>query len=224
MRGALAAKEPLGATPTHDAYRYALSRLEAAPRGLHRLLLLTDGAPTYGLGCTGTGDMPVDTEPLVAEVAAAFTRNIETFVVGVGAAENGPWLSRLARAGGTARPGCSENEPPYCHYQVSEAADPSAALNDALVDIGSRASSCEYALPTAALGSLLAAGMATLWFEPASGDAVPLDRLPAEATCPQPFLLDGERRTLELCETLCRHAANSLGERIVLEFPCSARP
>jgi hypothetical protein len=185
---------------------------------------LTDGAPTYGLGCTGTGDMPVDTEPLVAEVLAASARDIDTFVVGVGTAENGPWLSRVAHAGGTARPGCSEHDPPYCHYQVSEAVDPSAALTDALLDIGSRAVSCEYELPSPALGTLLSAGTAALAFQPVSGDAVPLDQLPAAANCPQPFLLDGERRTLELCESICRHAANSLGSRITLQFPCSALP
>ncbi|HWA78045.1 MAG TPA: vWA domain-containing protein [Polyangiaceae bacterium] len=224
MLDALAAKEPLGATPTHDAYRYALSRLEIAPRGPRRLVLLTDGAPTYGLGCTGTGDMPVDIEPLVAEVAAASDRNIDTFVLGLGTTENGPWMSRLARAGGTARPGCSDGGAPYCHYQVSDSADPNAALGEALTEIRTRSVSCEYQLPSPAYGSLLASDKASLVFQPGTGDAVRLSGLPPEANCPRPFALDAERRALELCETFCRRAANSVGSRVLLEFPCSSLP
>ena len=167
---------------------------------------------------------PVDIEPLVAEVAAASDRNIDTFVLGLGTTENGPWMSRLARAGGTARPGCSDGGAPYCHYQVSDSADPNAALGEALTEIRTRSVSCEYQLPSPAYGSLLASDKASLVFQPGTGDAVRLSGLPPEANCPRPFALDAERRALELCETFCRRAANSVGSRVLLEFPCSSLP
>jgi hypothetical protein len=45
-----------GGTPTHDAYIYALSALRVSvPEGPAHMLLITDGRPTFALGCVGTG-------------------------------------------------------------------------------------------------------------------------------------------------------------------------
>lgn len=221
MAQALAQKEPLGATPTHDAYLYALGHLEGTTEGTRHLVLLTDGAPTYGLGCTGTGDAAVDTSALTADVAAAQARSVDTFVVGLGGAENGPWMSRLALAGGTARPGCSVDTPPYCHYQVSAAAEPAAALREALLDIGTRTVSCVYEVPFQT-GNSLGSDRVNLAYRDATGSVNKLDRYSSFTGCDTGYVVSAnqaDQYRVELCPALCRAVVNDAGVH-VLELAC----
>ncbi|HEX5100618.1 MAG TPA: vWA domain-containing protein, partial [Polyangiaceae bacterium] len=74
LDAAVASVQPSGATPTHDAYRFALENLKSsALAGPKYIVLITDGAPTYSLGCVGNGTTgePVDPQPLVDEAAGA---------------------------------------------------------------------------------------------------------------------------------------------------------
>lgn len=103
---ALAATVPLGATPTHDALRYALETLANSPvTGDRYVVLVTDGAPNYALECLGDGVTPADPAPLLQEVSdARNARGIQTFVIGSPGSESArSTLSQMATLGGTAQ-------------------------------------------------------------------------------------------------------------------------
>jgi hypothetical protein len=118
-RSFLLAALPSGSAATHDAYRHALETLEGDPRPGGKLVVLTtDGAPTYGLGCVGSGNSsdPVDPQPIVEEARTAHDDGISTLAVGWFEPEDDSgWLSALAESGGTAPPGCFT---PECHAPV----------------------------------------------------------------------------------------------------------
>lgn len=80
-------------TPTHDAYRYALREglVPYQAQANKFMLLITDGAPTMSLGCIGGdmdgmmgggGVMDAPTDPIVDEIAGAFSMGIRTFLIG----------------------------------------------------------------------------------------------------------------------------------------------
>jgi hypothetical protein len=221
MLDALAAKSPLGATPTHDAYLFALEQLRAASEpGRAHLVLITDGAPTYGLGCSGSGIAFVDTVPLERAASDALRSGVRTFVIGLGSDDNGPWMSRLASAGGSASPGCSDSAAPFCHYQLGKAADPVAALTDALLDVTERATSCVYELPYEAVAQQLDSGAATLRYG-IKPNARPLLRYAQGTDCDFGFTLEGPKSlTLELCPRLCQAKAKDPEARVTLSLPC----
>ena len=222
---ALAAKAPLGATPTHDAYLYALEQLKAASDpGRAHLVLLTDSAPTYGASCSGTGITPVDTTPLEAAVREALDDGVHTFVIGLGSQDSAPWMSRLAVAGGTAPPVCSLSEPPFCHYLVGSVLDPLGALQNALLDVSARTSSCVYELPSEVAARELDSRTAALSLDAASS-VTPLFQEPSAAGCEFGFVHAGPSSlTVELCSSTCQAAIKAPGARISLSRPCRASP
>jgi hypothetical protein len=149
---ALAALVPRNITPTHDAVANALALLRAESAERRYLVLATDGAATVCLGCDAGCSfdaLDADNEELVARVAAASADGIPTFVIGVpGSQSYRGTLSRLASAAGTARAGCSDAGPLYCHYDLTDASiDLSTGLRDALASIGEAVVSCEYEIP-----------------------------------------------------------------------------
>ena len=97
-------KNPSGYTPTHDAYKFALETVEQSSLpGSKYVVLVTDGAPTFSLGCVGNGLADVDAGPIVQEAASALSRGIKTFVIGSPGSETArASLSRMATQGGTA--------------------------------------------------------------------------------------------------------------------------
>jgi hypothetical protein len=145
-------------TPTHDAYKYALDKIllsdeQKAIRGEPYLLLITDGAPSLELGCFNTSGSintsSVPTTPIVEEVTRAATLGVKTFIIGSpGSEEAKEWLSAAATAGGTAKAGCSDAGPTYCHMDMTTAPDFSAALRDGLSDVATAIVSCKYKVPT----------------------------------------------------------------------------
>jgi hypothetical protein len=223
MLDALATKAPLGATPTQDAYMYALSLLNMAPRaGSRYIVLLTDGAPTYGPECTGSGIDPVDTAPLQSVAAAARADGIRTFVIGLGNEDNDPWLSRLARAGGTERPSCSLNGPPPCHYRVGNVLNPVSALSGALSEVMERAVSCVYELPSEVSATRLESQSAELVYEPTQGDSRRLGRFTSQNECGFGVVhAEAGSRRVELCPALCDELTLDARAKITLSLPCS---
>lgn len=117
IRQAFANQNPDGGTPTHDAYEYAVSALErSAQSGPRFLVLITDGIPTYQLGCDISGrrgnDNEVDSTPLIGAAAAAQAAGVRTFVISSPGSEGArESFSRRAEAGGTAQPDCSHRGP-----------------------------------------------------------------------------------------------------------------
>jgi hypothetical protein len=160
LTGALDGVQANGNTPTWEAYTEAVKRMEAAMQtfeGQPYVVLMTDGIPTYGEGCVGSGreDGLVPTDPIVGLITNAWGNGIKTFVIGSPGSENGAnntdsrgWLSRAAREGHTDTAGCSDSGPNYCHMDMSQSPDFSAALREGLGVISSQLGNCEYAMPT----------------------------------------------------------------------------
>jgi hypothetical protein len=147
---ALTAVAPIGATPTHDALRYAIETLaSSSAAGDRYVVLVTDGAPTYALMCVGDGTTPADPAPLLQEVGNAWlTRGIRTFVIGSPGSESArTTLSQMASLGQTAGAGCSDQGPNYCHFDMTTSADLGAALNGALNSVADATRGCTYPLP-----------------------------------------------------------------------------
>jgi len=152
IASAVARLVPEGITPTHDAVANALAILDDEPGPSRYLVLATDGAASTCIGCDAAcsfDDLDRDNEALVARVAAARTAGLSTFVIGVpGSQSYREILSRMASAGGTARAGCSDAGPVYCHHDLTDPGlDFSTALRDALAAIGEAVISCEYTIP-----------------------------------------------------------------------------
>src|ERR1041385_3158371 len=71
--------------PTIDAYLAGLEELGRSPLdGTRRMLLITDGDPTFSEGCVGYGlaEAPVDPTPLIDAISGARRAGIRTFVIG----------------------------------------------------------------------------------------------------------------------------------------------
>lgn len=140
-------------TPTHDAVVFGLSRLRADGGERPYMILATDGASLACLGCDNAcseSELERDRDAMVSTVGtAATTDGIGTFVIGVpGAQTYRGVLSRMATAAGTAREGCSDAGPTYCHFDLTEPGlDFATALGDALAAIGEAVISCEYDIP-----------------------------------------------------------------------------
>lgn len=147
VEAALAQQAPAGGTPTHDAWAFGVETIAASSLISRKfIVLITDGAPTWSLGCTAPPDAP----QLFADAAAALgNRSIGTFVLGTPGSQGGgtgpnvqpdarPTLSMLAEAGGTAPRdaagslACTHTGPNYCHFDMTRAPDFSRALADAL--------------------------------------------------------------------------------------------
>jgi hypothetical protein len=151
--------EPLSGTPTYDAYSIAVEQLKATTLvGSRYVVLLTDGQPTQGKGCVGTGSAedPQPPDEIIAAIGQAKSQYaIQTFVVGSPGSEKGfvtgkdarGWLSQAAREGNTALANCSDTGPTFCHFDVSMTADFSGALSDALTTITRSVMSCTYDVP-----------------------------------------------------------------------------
>jgi hypothetical protein len=149
-------------TPTDDAYHVAVPPLlDSQYAGIEKyILLITDGQPTFRTGCVGYGlsQYPVDPTPIIDDIGAALTdHQIKTIIIGspgseqVDVADGGtdarPWLSKAAVAGGTAyfQPGCSQTGgTPYCHFDMTTAADFGTALGKALQTITGSIAPCDY--------------------------------------------------------------------------------
>jgi von Willebrand factor type A domain-containing protein len=225
IEGAFREQAPNGGTPTHDAYRYASERLEAsAAVGSRFAVVITDGTPTFSLGCEGTGLIrdPVDAAPLVVEAQAARARGISTFVIGSpgseGAREN---LSRMAEAGGTARPGCSHAGPSYCHFDMTTEQDFASALVQALGTISGLALSCSYPIPTPPGGATLDPELVNVLFSPDGGERELIARS-AGGACNEGWQYSEDGSQVLLCGSTCDRVRESNGS-LELEFGCVTR-
>jgi VWA domain-containing protein len=223
IQQAFARQNPEGGTPTHDAYRYALAQLEATPAaGSRFVVLITDGIPTYLLGCQGNNRQndPVDAGPLVVEAAAAAARGIRTFVIGSPGSEGARSdLSRMAEAGGTGTAQCSHTGPNYCHFDMTSETDLGAGLESALGIISGLALSCRYGVPEPPVGSLLDPGKVNVLFTPPGGPQELIGRS-ADASCSEGWEYAQGETQIRLCGSTCQRVQDSEGS-LTLQFGCS---
>jgi von Willebrand factor type A domain-containing protein len=212
---------PQGGTPTHDAYRYAISQVLEAGGASRYIVLITDGVPTYSVGCVGTGRQqdPVDPTPLIAEAAAALTQGIRTFVIGSPGSEGArDSLSRMAEAGGTAAAGCSHAGPAFCHFDMTRERDLAAGLGAALDAISSQALSCQYELPRAPAGEVLDPTKVNVLFTPRGG-AQELIGQTLDPSCSAGWRYSQDFSQIQLCAATCELVKSSDGA-LSLEFGC----
>lgn len=225
IRRAFQSQSPEGGTPTHDAYRYAFTQLEATTAvGSRFAVVITDGTPTFALGCEGTGLIrdPVDPAPLVVEAANATSRGVSTFVIGSPGSEGArESLSRMAEAGGTAKPGCSHRGPNYCHFDMTEELDFASALNDALGTISGLALSCSYDIPEPPAGATLDPARVNVLFSPSSGPTELIGKNGA-GPCNEGWQYSADGTQVLLCGSTCERVRSSDGN-LELQFGCETQ-
>lgn len=214
---ALGAQPTLGATPTHDAYDYAISLLsERSDLRSKVAVLVTDGAPTYAAGCVGDGVTPVDGGPLADAARDAFvTYGIRTFVIGIsGGFES---LSQMAFAGSTGRPGCETALGYPCHFDASDALAPGSYLESSLAIIEREAARCVLAEP-----ETYPEHVTPTWIALASptGEASVVPRVPPGTRCTEGFMHREDSGTYVLCPHTCARFAAEPELRATLGFEC----
>jgi hypothetical protein len=119
MRMALMGLMPNGTTPivnaVESAYQYFEMNSAMFP-GMRHVILVTDGADD----CTA---QPGIQQLLNTVAPQALSMSIQTWVIGAPGSENArSLLSHLAKAGGTARPGCDVGTAPNtgnCHFDMT---------------------------------------------------------------------------------------------------------
>lgn len=216
-------QSPEGGTPTHDAYEYALSDMSgSAASGERFIVLITDGIPTYSLGCVGDGqaDNAVDSTPLVAAASAAAQRGVRTFVIGSpGSEEARGSLSRMAEAGGTGAAGCSHQGPNFCHFDMTRERDLGAGLTNALGIIAGVALGCRYTVPQPPDGATLDPAKVNVLFRPPGG-AEELIGQSLDDRCSEGWQYTDNQSQIRLCASTCERVQASEGS-LTLQFGCS---
>jgi hypothetical protein len=229
---AFSTKRPDGGTPTHDAYQYAASELVASQApGRRFIVLITDGVPTFSLGCVqaednqgggfpfGQQQQPVDAAPLVGEAALALESGVRTFVIGAPGSEGaGESLSRMAEAGGTAKAGCSHQGPEFCHFDMSSENDLAAGLVESLSIIASAASICDYLVPDAPGGTVLDPDKVNLLYAEPGGDEQLIVQS-ADASCSDGWQYADNGALIRLCPSTCDRVRRGRGP-LTLQFGC----
>jgi len=236
IASSLAAVDPEGGTPTHDAYHLALDPIRATQfPGSRFLVLITDGQPTFLSGCRGTGNISdaVDPRPIVDEVTGAAGEGFKTFVIGSpGSEEVGipifddarTWLSMAASTGGTARPGCSDSGPQFCHFDMSQEADFAQALQTTLQLIVGAVLSCSYPVPTPTNGQSIDPDKVNVIYTPAGGASQLVPRAPVSGCGPgtEGWRYTDDGGSIELCETTCNRIKGSENPQLDVLFGCSS--
>ncbi len=216
-------QRPLGGTPTHDAYQYALSQVgETSAIGPRFVVLITDGIPTYSLGCEGTGQAEdaVDPTPLIGEATRASSRGVRTFVIGSPGSEDArESLSRMAEAGGTALAGCSHTGPNYCHFDMTSQDDLGAGLESALGFISGIALGCRYAVPQSSDGALLDANKVNVLFTPPDGSQELIGQS-LDPACSDGWQYAEGQTQIRLCGSTCDRV-QALEGNLTLQFGCA---
>lgn len=218
-------KDPNGGTPTHAAFNFGVETVQASMlTGRKFVLLITDGKPTYNLDCSGDGMTGVENAPLIAAVDAAFkaTNSVSTFVIGSPGSEDARAdLSQMATKGGTAKSGCSDSGPSYCHLDMTSAPDFGAALTAGLSDIAGQIGTCEYAVPPAPAGEVIDPLLVNVLYTHSDGKmtTIPQD---AEGMCKSGWQYDNNNQPtkITLCGSDCDAIKADQGAKIDVIFGC----
>lgn len=216
---------PNGGTPTHAAFEFGLQTVQASDlTGRKFVLLITDGKPTYNLDCSGDGMTGVENAPLIAAVDAAFKdqNSVSTFVIGSPGSEDARGdLSQMASKGGTAKAGCSDGGPNYCHLDMTSAPDFGAALSAGLAEIAGQIGMCEYAVPPPPAGEAIDPLLVNVLYTRADGTqaTIPQD---AEGSCKSGWQYDDNNNPtkITLCGTDCDAVKADQGAKIDVIFGC----
>jgi hypothetical protein len=234
LANSLDTTSPAGATPTHDAYNYGLnnSLLVTKAMGQRYMLLMTDGGPTLSLNCVGEGQLtsPQPQQPIIDAVQAARAEHgIKSFLVGVPGTEDigdragsdgRPWMSKAAVLGGTGQNGCNINGPNWCHIDLTQATDFSAALRRSLGQVTSSIISCDYEIPPEGNnGQPVNLTQINVLYGPGDGSARQTIRRDDSSVCDDGWQLVDDR-TVRLCPATCNRLKDDRGAKLELLFGC----
>jgi hypothetical protein len=129
---------------------------------------------------------------------------VKTFVIGSPGSETAvAALSQIASQGGTARPGCSDAGPNYCHFDMTTAADLSAALNAAFKEITTTIVSCNYTIPPPPMDQELDPTKVNVNFTNSAGQVVSIQRDPSMTDCNQGWQYTNNNTQIILCPDTC---------------------
>jgi len=218
---AVAEQPALGATPTYDAYEYAVSLLTRySERRAKVAVLLTDGAPTYADGCVGDGITPVDAAPLADAARAAFEEHgIRTFVMGLSAGAES--LSAMALSGRTARAGCDPEVGAPCHFDATSAPAPAAFLASALTAVEREARRCVFTYPRAEIEALGGARAERFTLVAANGERRPQSTLRPGDSCTRGVTHFTNEDSFVLCPETCSEFGANPELRAELRVECA---
>ena len=226
---------PQGGTPTDDAYKTAIDPVKNTTLpGNKFLVLITDGQPTFLAGCIGTGNVTdaVDPRPIIDDVTAAKAGGVSTFVIGspgseqVGVpifADARTWLSMAAQAGGTATPGCDNNGPNFCHFDMSQQTNFADALRATLATIVGTVVSCEYPLPVPPNNQQLDLNKVNVVFTPKGGPPQLISQAPAGSACTQGWQYSSDHQHLDLCSDTCNRIKADSDPTVDVWFGCTTQ-
>lgn len=216
---AVESQPTLGATPTYDAYEYAVSLLSSQAFGRARsLVLVTDGAPTYSAGCVGDGVTPVDSSPLADAARRALTDyGIRTFVIGLSGDTTG--LSAMAEAGNSARFGCDTAADIPCHFDASVSSNPGVFLDRALSSIEDQTSRCAFEAPLGPDGEALDLRKVQLALVLPTVTAL-VSHVPDDEPCEHGFRYIPSARQYLLCGGTCADYASQSALGVELRVGC----
>ncbi|MBI5532849.1 MAG: VWA domain-containing protein [Deltaproteobacteria bacterium] len=220
----LGSTSPQGATPTEDAYLFAVQSFTSVPDPSNKfVVLITDGMPTVAKNCQGDGSTPTPTAPLVTDAAAAAGQGIRTFVIGSpGSEQFRSDLSAMAEQGGTGPAGCTNNGPNYCHLDMTTQPDFGKAMSDALQAIASKAISCVFDVPDPGDGGKLDPDKVNVVFTPGGGG--PQDVLQnTEPNCKDGWHYSPDGKQIELCEDTCKVIQADGNGKIDIQFGCKTK-
>lgn len=215
---------PRGGTPTHAAFRFGEAAVAGSDlNGQKFVLLITDGIPTRTLTCEGDGKTAVDSGPLIQEVGEDLAKNgVKTFVIGSpGSEEAREALSKVATAGGTAAPGCSDTGPNYCHLDMTTAQDFAAALAAGLAQIAGQISTCEFTIPSPPPGKTLNTGRVNVLYTHGDGTQSSILHDSTDA-CTAGWKYDNDTTPTKivLCGSDCEAVKADQGAKVDVIFGC----
>ena len=233
LKNGINAARAAGGTPTDDAYEYELAHnmTQSQLPGQRFMVLITDGQPTFSLGCFGTGNTvdPVDYHPIVNAIQGAWTTDgVKTFIIGspgseaqvsTGADGRG-WLSNAATVGQTPlTPTCSDSGPNYCHFDMSQVPDFAAGFKDALAQIAGQIVSCSYTLPTPPAGQSLDMNKINVILTTGTPEYLLMQRS-TSPSCTTGWYLDSSSHVV-LCSDTCAKAKADPKATLDLLFGCA---
>lgn len=146
-----ALSNPVGGTPTHSAAVEAFLELDKLPGGNKFIVLATDGEATSCFECDPFAqafcNQDQDNLKMIDGIREVAQKNdVRTFVIGVPGSENFRGvLSEMAKAGGTAKPGCGTDD---CHFDMTVSPENFGdAIADVLGEISQQLLGCVYSIP-----------------------------------------------------------------------------
>lgn len=224
VQAAISQVQLQSSTPSHDAYKWAfengISRTNVPGRRF--MLLITDGQPTLSLGCTNpSGQLQaVDAAPIVDEIRRTAAAGIKTFLIGSPGSENNRrWMSQAAVIGGTSTPNCQVNGPNWCHMDMTETPDFSAALRAGLAQISGQLASCDYEFPPPPPGQSISSDKINVVLTSNSGsELVVRDNM---GDCQKGWQLTSDNR-VHLCADTCQAVQSNPNMKVDILFGCAS--